>query len=308
MDTWVNRVLAKHKRRFANSLQTTSGLVVSTTNQTCFVETSIGILNPDITGHSPVVGDLVSLACNQDNLWGVTEILPRKSKLSRPDVDRPDIERVIVANIDVVVIVVSVGSPPLHPRIIDRYLAAIKKGGAAPLVCVNKCDLLVSKAELNVLLPYKQIGIPICEASVIGALGLDKLLLLLAGKTSVFVGHSGVGKSSLINALLPNSKLAVGDVSEGNSRGTHTTTTSSLWHLPGGTNVIDSPGVRAFGLWKMTRQQLQSYFPEFQNFTCRFRDCDHNVEPGCEVREAVIRDEIAQERLDTYHRLREEVS
>jgi len=252
------------------------------------------------------VGDEV-LVETRGSVHRIARVLPRRTRLSRPDPGSA-VERVVVANVDLVVVVVSVGSPPLHPRLIDRYLIAIGRGGANAAICVNKLDLLGDaqerERELAKLAPYRELA-PIVHCSAARADGLDELRGVLRGKTCAFVGHSGVGKSSLLNALKPDLSLNTGGVSEGYGRGTHTTTSSHLWEIEPGTLVIDTPGVRSFGLWRLSPEELPWYFPEFQSIRCRFRDCSHRVEPGCGVKDAIEKGEVAAERYETYLRILE---
>lgn len=235
------------------------------------------------------------------------EVLPRKSSLSRPDPDNPNIERVLVANVDVIVITVSVKTPPLHPRLIDRYLVAIQKGGASAAICVNKLDLLADEiertGELAKLDPYRDAGVEITTCSTVTHEGMAKLRQVIEGKTCAFVGHSGVGKSSILNALHPELGLVTKNVSEGYGRGRHTTTASSLYVIGGATRLIDTPGIRSFGLGQMDALELAFYFPEFNGHRCKFSDCTHSHEPHCGVKEAVRRGGVARERYNTYLRL-----
>jgi ribosome biogenesis GTPase len=239
-------------------------------------------------------------------------VLPRRTKLSRPDPQNPNIERVIVSNVDLVVITVSVKTPPLHPRLIDRYLVAIQRGGATPVICVNKLDLLPEAAErgeeLHKLTPYEDLGIEITTCSTTTFEGMARLRQVVEAKTCAFVGHSGVGKSSILNALSPELKLETAKLSEGYGRGRHTTTASSLHYLPGGTRLIDTPGIRSFGVWKMEPRELVWYFPEFQEpaAECRFNDCSHTHEPDCGIKTAVARGGVSTHRYDTYLRLLKE--
>ena len=250
------------------------------------------------------VGDLVNVH-SSEGIWRIHSVAPRQTKLSRPDPGSAERERVIVANVDVIVVVVSVKAPPLHPRVIDRYLIAIQRGGAEAVIAVNKSDLLSPEDEEFALLdPYVGLA-PIMRVSASSGLGLNELRTKLLGKRSAFVGHSGVGKSSLLNALKPDLALDTGAVSEGYGRGTHTTTSSHLWDLGDSTEIIDTPGVRAFGLFKLDKEELIDYFPEFDGFSCRFRDCSHTVEPGCGIRAAVECGQLNLARFDTYRRILE---
>ncbi|MFZ4508193.1 MAG: ribosome small subunit-dependent GTPase A [Fimbriimonas sp.] len=251
------------------------------------------------------VGDQVVLEQLGEEQTRVIGVLPRRTRLSRPDPGIKHRERVVVANVDVVGIVVSVVAPPLHPRLIDRYLLAIRRGGAEPVICVNKVDLLgEDRSELAVLDPFRQMGIPVILCSAGERHGMDELRSHLAGKLSAFVGHSGVGKSSLLNALRPELNLATGEVWRKYGRGTHTTTASTLHDLGDGIRIIDTPGIREFGLWEVTEDELEASFPEFQNYRCRFRDCRHEREPGCAIREAIERGELSEERFATFQKLR----
>lgn len=307
LDTWVERVMRKDEREYGSSDTHVSGTVVAVTAQTCTVEplvpTSHGPIWSRLLSQSVVVGDQVTVGRSPSGDWGVVRVEPRQTKLSRPDVHEVGKERVIVANIDVIVIVVSVVSPPLHPRLIDRYLVAIQQGGAAPLVCVNKIDLLVDEAELEALNPYRELGIPLVTCSTVSSHGLDDLRRELQGTMCAFVGHSGVGKSSLVNALMPEAELVVGAVSEGYGRGTHTTTASSLHRLGDGTVLIDTPGIRSFGLRELSRREVAAYFPEFEGFACKFRNCSHLHEPECGVLAAVESGQVDAARYDSYRRL-----
>ena len=233
----------------------------------------------------------------------VDQILPRRTVLSRPDPHNPNLELVIAANVDVVVNVVSLNSPPLRPGLIDRYLIAIGKSGAAPLLCVNKIDLLAGAEELQQLRPYQDAGIPVNFCSAATGEGIDLLSAALVGKLCVFAGHSGVGKSSLLNALHPQLSLATRAVSEGNDRGRHTTTSSALYHLPNGAMVIDTPGIREFGLWDVSKDDVRLYYREFQDYRCAFSDCSHTHEPDCGVKAAVESAGISPARYEGYLRI-----
>ncbi len=253
------------------------------------------------------VGDQVVFAPH-GKTHRVRRVLERRTTLSRPDPHNPRLERVIAANIDVAVHVASVVEPPLRPALIDRYLIAIDRGGAEAVVCVNKIDLLADGAErhheLERLDAYRQLALEILPTSAVTGEGLDALKALLAGKTAVFVGHSGVGKSSILNALDPDTGAATAGVG-GRGKGRHTTTRSSLYRLAGDIRVIDTPGIREFGLWQLTHEELRAYFPDIERHAagCRFNNCSHSHEPDCAVHEAVESGEVTKTRFDTYLRI-----
>jgi len=252
------------------------------------------------------VGDRVLLDDAGGGVWRLAEILPRRTLLSRPDPLNPRRERLIAANIDVVANVVSVKKPPLRPRLIDRFLIAIQRGGAQPLIVVNKIDL---ERDLTPLRVYEELGVPVIACSTKTGEGLDALRAAVSGKTSALVGHSGVGKSSILNALDARLQIATGDLQR-RGTGRHTTSSSTLHDLGEGTLIIDTPGIREFGLWDLTPQTLRASFPDFAEAAelCRFNDCTHLHEPVCEVKERVARGEISRARYDTYVRLAEDLS
>src|SRR5258708_28072359 len=233
----------------------------------------------------------------------VEEVLPRRTVLSRSDPHNRRVERVIAANIDVVVNVVSLKNPPLRPGLIDRYLIAIGKSGAEALVCVNKVDLLESADEFEPLLPYERLGIAVIRCSAATGEGMGQLADVLAVKLCVFAGHSGVGKSSLLNALDSGLTLDTGAVSSGNQRGRHTTTSSALYSLSNGAMIIDTPGIREFGLWDVGQADVRRYYSGFEGRACAFRGCSHTHEPDCGVKAAVEAGKIPRARYEGYLRI-----
>lgn len=240
----------------------------------------------------------------------VIAIQPRRSELVRPDAAgnlRP-----VAANIDQI-LVVAAPAPAYSPEMIDQYLAAAELTGIAPVLVFNKIDLIDNsnrKAVEQLLQSYHRLGYAVLSASTHDSHGLDALLERLRGNTSVFVGQSGVGKSSLVKALLPEREIGVGELSSQSGLGQHTTSTSRLYHLPAGGAIIDSPGVREFRLWPMESGELLHGFREFVPYLgqCKFRDCRHENEPGCALREAVERGEIEARRLASYLRIAEQQS
>lgn len=258
------------------------------------------------------VGDRVLLT-EEEGLCRIDRVLPRHSVLARPDPLRPHMQRLIAANIDVVVHVVSVKAPPLRPRLIDRYMIAILRGNAQPAICINKVDLLDDEeraAAAELLTPYRGLGVPLVFCSTRTGEGVDELRNIVEGKMCALVGHSGVGKSSILNALDQRLEIEVGDLHAKRGTGRHTTTASTLHDLGGGTLLIDTPGIREFGLWNLDRDSLRDYFPELEEpgEYCRFNDCTHVHEPGCEVKERVAAGSLNRARYETYLRLYEDLS
>lgn len=292
------------------------GLVLSIQPGTCEVlcegEQLDCILRPHlarIQRSGLAVGDQVLISTENHGMNFVERVLPRTTRLSRLDPENPHLERVIAANIEAVVNVVSVKAPPLRPGLIDRYLIAIQRGGAEPIICVNKMDLLEGEHEFLAaaasLQPYLDLGVTVIHCSASSGEGVSTLLAKLSGKLCVFVGHSGVGKSSLLNALNPELLLDTATVTEAYGKGRHTTTCATLCQLPGGTRIIDTPGIREFGLGKLSREELRWCFREFETHApeCRFSGCSHTHEPGCVVKQAVAQGIIGKARYETYCRI-----
>ena len=254
------------------------------------------------------VGDQVDLIQRRGAFW-VDNVRPRTTELSRPDPRNPRRRRVLAANIETVVIVVAVRRPGIKAGLIDRYLLAASQGGARPLICVNKIDLLESRRcpELDLLDPYRDLSHEIVLCSAETGEGLERLSQLIAGELCVLAGHSGVGKSSLLNALLPTLNLATQPVRRGDGTGRHTTTRSRLYELAGGTRIIDTPGIRELGLWEVSPEELGGMFEEFGPFSsaCRFANCTHTHEPDCGVKEALEGGAISRQRYEAYRRIRE---
>ena len=263
---------------------------------------------------SLVVGDKVIWRQGNEQLQGVSGVIeaihPRQNEIARPDYY--DGLKPIAANIDRIIIVSAV-VPVLSLNIIDRYLVVCENAGIEPVIVVNKGDLLDAQQEREVesqLQIYRDIGYQTIIISAETGKNMEKLTALLSDGTSIFVGQSGVGKSSLINHILPTVNAQVGGISETSGLGQHTTTSSRLYHLPQGGNLIDSPGIREFGLWHLEPDQITKGYREFQYVlgTCKFRDCKHLNDPGCALREAVEAGRISAIRYENYHRLIESLS
>lgn len=253
-----------------------------------------------------VCGDIVNWQTEDSETGVITSIKERHSILQRPDINNN--LRIIAANIDQVFIVVA-HKPELNEGLIDRYLVAAENSQLKPVILLNKIDLLDEQqfSELkNRLQLYQDIGYPVIYTSAKQAHGLDTLKDALKNNNNIFVGQSGVGKSSLINTLLENSDARIGEISEATGKGKHTTTTAYLYPLECSQgHIIDSPGVREFGLVKLSEQDVLEGFKEFRPFIgyCKFRNCAHNNEPGCALLTAVENNEITSQRWKSYQRI-----
>jgi ribosome biogenesis GTPase len=258
-----------------------------------------------------------SIICGDKVLWrqgkatdhsisGVIEAVhERDSVLSRPDVY--DGVKPIAANISQILIVSSV-LPAFNADIIDRYLVAAEETKIKPVIVLNKTDLLDKENQLEIeqqLDIYREIGYQIIYVSNKTQHGIDELKLQLKENTSVFVGQSGVGKSTLTNSLMPELGVVTKEVSENSGLGQHTTTVARLYHFEEGGDLIDSPGIREFGLWHLTPEQVCNGFIEFEDFLglCKFRDCKHQTDPGCALVAAVKESKIQPKRLSSFQRI-----
>jgi ribosome biogenesis GTPase len=249
---------------------------------------------------SLVTGDRV--VWRDGNPYGVVvAVAERDSALCRPD-PHGDM-KTIAANIDRIMIVIAPYPEP-HANLIDRYLVAANAINIEPVLLINKVDRIddITRDKITTLEhTYRQLGYEVLQVSTKANIGLDELTRYLADFTSVFVGQSGVGKSSLVNALLPDCNLRVGELSD-RQQGNHTTTNAQLFHFPGGGHLIDSPGIREFGLWHMEEDEVLEGFIEFRPFIghCKFRDCSHRHEPGCAILQALGDGKISHTRMDSY--------
>jgi ribosome biogenesis GTPase len=244
-------------------------------------------------------GDRVWMRPSLNDEGLIERVEPRHGLLTRASRGR---EHVIVANVDQVVIVASLAEPDLKPHLIDRYLASAGQGGLAAVVCLNKADLVDPTPYQPLIGMYSQLAIPTLLTSATTGLGIGRLRELLGGRQTVFSGQSGVGKSSLLNAIQPGLGLRVREVSEVNQKGRHTTTTAELLRLDFGAWVFDTPGIRQFALWDIIPEEMEGFFPEFRPFVplCAYPDCTHTHEDRCAVKRAVRRRQISASRYTSY--------
>jgi ribosome biogenesis GTPase len=255
------------------------------------------------------VGDHVTVARDaREDAWAITAIHPRRSVLSRRAPGGARGERIVAANVDQVVTVFALVKPEPHMRMLDRFLVIAEANDIAARIVLNKVDL-ATPAEVDALAaPYEAAGYAVHRTSVKQRIGLDALHDALAGRTSVLTGPSGVGKSSLLNALFAGLALRTGEISASVNKGRHTTVGATLVPLtdPRGGFVVDTPGLREVGLWGLPPEHLDQCFPEFRPYLgeCRFQDCAHDTEPSCAVRAAVQSGHITAGRYESYLKLR----
>ena len=251
-----------------------------------------------LDGSTPLVGDRVVVSPTPEGGGSVAEILPRRNRFVRP----------AVANVDYLVLLAANVNPVTDPFLVDRVAVIAESVGCGVIICINKCDLDPGDALYEGF--SRGTGYPVLRTSAATGEGVEALMALLRGKTAAFTGNSGVGKSSLLNRIDPRFQITVGEVSDRLGRGRHTTRHIELYDVGEGTLIADTPGFSSFDLTQMEpirKDELDSCFPEFRPHlgSCRFDDCRHLREPGCAVREALERGEIAPSRYESYARLYE---
>jgi ribosome biogenesis GTPase len=247
-------------------------------------------------------GDNVKVLLVSDSEGIIQEILPRETILSRNIESRVYKEHIVAANIDQILIITSTAKPPFKSGLLDRYLIIADKNDLKAIICINKTDLASIQDFEIYRKEYAKLGYPVLFVSAIKNFGIEKLKQYLKNKVTLLVGHSGVGKSSLINAIEPQHEVRTQSVSEKTRKGLHTTSSVQLFPLSFGGFAGDTPGIRELGLWNLLRKDLKYHYKEIDKFAvdCQFADCNHTGEPGCAVKKAVDKSKIFSERYRNY--------
>lgn len=270
----------------------------------------------------------INLVCNQvvfpgdkvdieklNDIYIINHLLNRTSILSRTKKDSTRLNDVgltknIAANVDLAVIVVAAKEPPLHPKFIDRYLMILQNSNIPAIICLNKYDLKSDEDE-EILSTYRNLGIMVIETSTYSGIGINELKTQLMNKQAIFVGNSGVGKSSLTNAIMGDDEIKTSHISDKSKRGRHTTTTSKYYVWEENSSIIDTPGIRSLDVSSFNPIEIQDYFPEFENWKdkCKYNDCLHFNEPydSCIVKQGVSSGLISVDRYESYLRIMSDV-
>lgn len=292
------------------------GLVIRTQSGFITVQTESGeyvcrlrgrLKQEDAEGDIAAVGDRVVIVPNEDGSGVIETVHERKSAISRLRTGiKKDFRQILLANPDQMVIVFACANPDPHLRMVDRFLVIAEKQGVDALIVANKIDLVTLVEAQTVFGLYESLGYSVIYTSAHTGQGLEALRTALKDKISILTGPSGVGKSSLLNAVQPELGLHVRAVSEATTKGRHTTQVRALFPLDEGGYVADTPGIRSLALWDTEPEELDAYFVEMRDLVsgCKFSDCTHTHEPGCAVREAVDSGKVAKERYYSYLRLR----
>ncbi|MFT4073394.1 MAG: ribosome small subunit-dependent GTPase A [Dysgonamonadaceae bacterium] len=291
------------------------GLVIKNTGSWYLVKTDNGVIESKVKGNfrlkgirstNPVtVGDRVKIILNQEGTAFITEIEDRKNYIIRRSSNLSKQSHIIAANLDRVLLIVTIRYPETSTTFIDRFLASAEAYRVPATLVINKIDAYdsdaVEYADALIAL-YENIGYPCIKISALNNLGIEQLEDLLKGKITLLSGHSGVGKSTLINRIVPNAEVKTGEISSYHHKGMHTTTFSEMLELSQGGYIIDTPGIKGFGTVDMEKEEIYHFFPEIFKYSaeCRFNNCLHLKEPGCAVRKAVEEHFISESRYHSY--------
>ena len=292
------------------------GLVIQNTGSWYSVKTDTGkVVECKIKGYfrlkgirstNPVaVGDNVEIALNSEGTAFITHIEERRNYIIRKSQNLSKQSHILAANVDQAFLIVTVNYPQTSTTFIDRFLASAEAYSVPVVLVFNKCDILSDDErhyQQSMIHLYETIGYECREVSATTGEGVDGLHALLKGKITLLSGNSGVGKSTLINKILPEANLRTAEISDAHNTGMHTTTFSEMLELPEGGYIIDTPGIKGFGTFNMEPEELTSYFPEIFHFSkgCKFSNCTHTHEPGCAVLKAIDDHFIAQSRYQSY--------
>jgi ribosome biogenesis GTPase / thiamine phosphate phosphatase len=292
------------------------GVVVEVSRGLCRAEVDGQILVCDIRGiltaegsgftNIVAVGDRVLLDLHEDQRGLIQKVLPRRSGLARADSFDDHLKQILAANVDQVLIVASWREPQFWPRLVDEYLIGAARNNLQAVICVNKVDLAANVGEVETAVAiYQELGYPLYLTSADTGYGLDVLRDALSGQITVLAGLSGVGKSSLLSAMDPNLDLKTNAISEKRHQGKHTTTQANMYPFSAGGYVVDTPGIRDFGLIGLHQADLIDFYPDLAGYVvqCRFSDCTHDHEPGCAVQTAVANRQIDAQRFKSYTQL-----
>jgi ribosome biogenesis GTPase len=294
-----------------NAADSKAGKVLKATRKTYDVALGNRVIQCTIRGKLTIdgneytavkVGDNVKVALISDEKGVIEEILPRYSHLSRSIESRAYQEHIIVANIDQVLIILSTKNPRFKSGLLDRYLVIAEKNCLKALICINKIDLSSREKYREYQEYYSQIGYQVYITSALTGEGISELEGAMQNSVTALVGHSGVGKSSIIKAIKPEVDIKIQSVSERTRKGIHTTSHVQLFPIADNGYVVDTPGIRELGFWSIYKSDLPQYFHEFKQYIpdCQFGDCTHIHEPGCAVKAAVDQEEILEERYWNY--------
>lgn len=292
------------------------GLVIKNTGSWYSVKTDTGkVVECKIKGNfrlkgirstNPVaVGDNVEIALNSEGTAFITHIEERRNYIIRKSQNLSKQSHILAANVDQAFLIVTVNYPQTSTTFIDRFLASAEAYSVPVVLVFNKCDILSDDErhyQQSMIHLYETIGYECREVSATTGEGVNGLHALLKGKITLLSGNSGVGKSTLINKILPEANLRTAEISDAHNTGMHTTTFSEMLELPEGGYIIDTPGIKGFGTFNMEPEELTSYFPEIFHFSkgCKFSNCTHTHEPGCAVLKAIDDHYIAQSRYQSY--------
>ena len=255
-----------------------------------------------------VVGDEVACEADEGGDYVIADILPRRNYVIRRASNLSKESHIIASNVDQALLMVSLRSPETPTEFVDRFLVTCEAYKVPVTILLSKLDLQDAEAVAEFRAVYEGAGYRVLEVSVREGRGVEEVRELLAGRTTLVSGNSGVGKSTLIQAIDPSLDIRTGEISESHHKGRHTTTFSTMYPLAGGGAVIDTPGIKGFGLIDIDEAELWHYFPEMMRVApaCRFYNCTHTHEPGCAVTEAVKAGEIAWPRYESYLKIRDE--